>query len=166
MSNDFFEINLKHLALIVILCVSVVTVCAIGLNWDKISGNSEIVKNSGTTNSYDVTIDKLEIYHFHATSQCYSCVTVGAYAEETVNTYFKDELEKGVIVFDHINVELPENQELVKKYGATGSSLWLGTYNGDAFKAEENINEWYKINNKEAYMNYLKGVIEQKLAGN
>jgi hypothetical protein len=114
-----------------------------------------------------VGIEKLEIYHFHGTHQCYSCITVGAYAEETVTTYFKDEFDKGIIVFGHINGDLPENQELVKKYGATGSSLWIGTYakNG-SFSAEQNTNVWYKIDNKEAYMTYLKGVIEQKLAGN
>ncbi|MFO8068090.1 MAG: nitrophenyl compound nitroreductase subunit ArsF family protein [Bacteroidales bacterium] len=114
----------------------------------------------------DINIEKLEIYHFHGTNQCYSCITMGDYAEATVNTYFKDELEKGIIVFDHINGELPENRDLVMKYEATGSSLWFGTYKGDDFKAEENVNVWYKIQDKQAYMNYLKGVIEQKLAGN
>jgi len=53
------------------------------------------------------------------------------------------------------------------KYGATGSSLWIGVYRKDgSFSKEENINVWYKINNKEEYMAYLKGIIEQKLAGN
>ena len=115
----------------------------------------------------EVNIDKLEIYHFHGTNQCYSCKTVGAYAEETVNTYFSDELESGKIVFDHINGDLPENRDLVIKYGVTGSSLWLGTYSEDGkFKAEENVNVWYKIKDKEDYMNYLKGIIDQKLVGN
>lgn len=113
-----------------------------------------------------INVDKLEIIHFHGTSQCYSCITVGNYAEETVNTYFKEELENGIIEFKHINGELSQNKELVFKYGATGSSLWFGTYYDNDFKAEQNINVWYKINNKNDYLTYLKGVIEQKLAGN
>jgi hypothetical protein len=28
---------------------------------------------------------------FHATNQCYSCITAGKYAEETVNKYFAKE---------------------------------------------------------------------------
>jgi hypothetical protein len=111
-------------------------------------------------------IEKVEIYHFHATSQCYSCKTVGAYAEETINTYFANELKSGKIVFGHINGELPENSVLVKRYGVTGSSLWIGTYYKDGkFTKEENVNVWYKISNKEDYMNYLRGVIESKLSG-
>jgi len=112
-------------------------------------------------------INKVEVIHFHGTNQCYSCKTVGAYAEETVNAYFADELKSGKITFAHINGELPENQELVAKYGVTGASLWLGTYSNDGkFSAEQNVNVWYKIDNKAEYMSYLKGIIEQKLAGN
>jgi len=111
-------------------------------------------------------VEKIEIIHFHGTHQCVSCKTVGAYAEETVNTYFADELKSGKLIFGHINGELPENSELVKKYGVTGSSLWIGAYYKDrTFAKEENTNVWYKTDNKGDYMNYLKGVIENKLSG-
>jgi hypothetical protein len=129
---------------------------------DNITGNTA----KGTAAELTIAIDKLEIFHFHGNSQCYSCVTMGDYAEATVNTYFQDEVEQGIIVFEHINGELSENRELVIKYGATGSSLWLGTYSGDDFTPEQNIQVWYKLTNKQDYMDYLKGVIEQKLAGN
>jgi hypothetical protein len=121
----------------------------------------------GVNNTQITEIQKVEVIHFHGTNQCYSCKTVGAYAEETVNTYFANEIKSGKITFAHINAELPENRELAQKYGVTGSSLWLGTYTqGGQFKAEQNVNVWYKINNKEDYLNYLKGIIKQKLAGN
>ncbi len=125
------------------------------------SGN---VTASGVEISGD--IEKLEIIHFHGTNQCYSCITMGDMAEETINTYFKEELKSGKIIFAHLNGQLPENHEKVIKYGATGSSLWIGTYYTDgSFAKEENINVWYKINNKQDYMNYLKGVIEGKFRG-
>lgn len=111
------------------------------------------------------TVEKVEVYHFHRTQQCYSCRTLGTYAEETVNTYFAQELSAGKVVFDHVNVELPENKALVDQYGPTGSSLWIGVYDREGFHKEENVNVWYKIGNKEEYMAYLKGVIEKRLAG-
>ncbi|MGM5480890.1 MAG: nitrophenyl compound nitroreductase subunit ArsF family protein [Nanobdellota archaeon] len=150
--------------MVFVLALSIfVTGCTGGIDSSNTTGDAVAdVKGS----EQNITIEKLEIYHFHGANQCHSCVTVGDYAEETVNTYFEDELEDGVIVFDHVNGELPENKELVKKYGATGSSLWLGTYDDGTFTAEENTRVWYKIQDKEEYMNYLKGVIEQKLSGN
>ena len=129
------------------------------------SNNSPETGNAVLDSFNKVSIDKLEIYHFHPTNQCNSCRTVGAYAEETVNTYFAEELKSGKIVFGHINAQLPENEELVKKYEVTGSSLWLGVYDKNGFHPEQNTNVWYKINDKEDYMNYLKGIIEKRLAG-
>ena len=111
-------------------------------------------------------IERIEILHFHGTNQCTSCIAVGALAEETVNTYFADEVASGKVRFVHINGELSENLDLVRQYGATGSSLWIGVYKKDGtFTKEQNINVWYKINDKPAYLAYLKSVIEQKLAG-
>lgn len=147
----------------ILLFSLMLTGCNSNASQDNITGNSVA---STSSDERIINIDKLEIYHFHGTNQCHSCITVGDYAEATVNTYFKEELEKGIIVFGHINGELPENKDLVMQYGATGSSLWLGTYKGDNFSAEQNTNVWYKIKDKTAYMNYLKEVIEQKLAGN
>jgi len=129
------------------------------------SNTSQVNSNAVLDSEHTVNIDKLEIYHFHGTHQCYSCKTVGAYAEETVNTYFADELKSGKIVFGHINVDLAENKELATKYGAAGSSLWLGTYDKTGFRKEENTNVWYKISDKEDYISYLKGIIEKRLSG-
>jgi len=112
-------------------------------------------------------IEKVEVYHFHATRQCYTCKTVGALAEETVNTYFADELKSGKLVFASINIELPENKALADKYEAKGSSLLIGVYGKDgSFSKQEDTEVWYKIDNKEDYMSYLKGVIEQKFSEN
>jgi hypothetical protein len=111
------------------------------------------------------TVQKIEVIHFHPTQQCVSCRTVGAYAEETVNTFFQNELSTGKLTFQHINGELANNSAIVQKYGATGSSLWIGTYDNNGFHAEQNLDVWYKIGNKTEFMGYLRGVIEDKLNG-
>ena len=74
-------------------------------------------------------------------------------------------VQSGRIVFDHINIELLENKITAMKYEATGSSLWIGVYRKDgSFSKEENTNVWYKINDKQDYMDYLKQILEQKLS--
>jgi hypothetical protein len=121
------------------------------------------VKSLSTTTASHV--EKVEVYHFHVTRQCYSCITLGDYAEETITTYFAPEVASGRVVFGHINVDLPENRALVDQYQTTGSSLWIGVYDENGFHKEENINVWYKLGNKEEYMAYLKGVLDRRLAG-
>ena len=147
------EIN-KGFLLMIVLLAGVIT----------ISGCSEKVNSITADDDQPSEIEKIELFHFHGNNQCYSCVTVGDYAKETVETYFSDELESGKIVFEHINIELLENKVLAMKYEATGSSLWIGIYRKDGrFSKEENTNVWYKVNDKEGYMTYLKQVLEQKL---
>ena len=90
---------------------------------------------------------------------------MGALAEKTVKTHFKDELESGRLVFSHVNYDLPENRELSAKYGVYGSSLWIGTYVNGVFHREENVQVWYKLNNEEGYMSYLKDILYKRLSG-
>ena len=111
------------------------------------------------------TVERVEIFHFHGTQQCYSCITVGSLAEQTVNTSFKDELASKRIIFAHVNYDLPENAILAKKYGVTGSSLWIGVYNDTTFSREEEIKVWYLLNNKDAFSAHLIEVIRKRLNG-
>jgi len=126
-----------------------------------INGN---VTASGSPISSEV--EKVEVYHFHATRQCVTCKTVGAFSEETVNTYFANELKSGKLVFAHVNIDLPENKALVDKYEAKGSSLIIGVYGKDGtFSTQEDTAVWYKMD-KTDFRDYFKGVIEQKFSGN
>lgn len=125
---------------------------------------SPALSGPGTVSNGSV-VEKIEVYHFHATQQCYSCKTVGAYAEETIKTYYAAESLTGKIVFSSINYDLEENKALATKYGVTGSSLWIGVYDNNGFHPEQNTNVWYKINDKQDYMTYLKGVIDKRLVG-
>lgn len=159
--------KLNYVVLLVLLISILMTSCSTEAN-DKVTG--EVCDAETETCNFlvpkEINVDKIEVYHFHATNQCYSCITVGDLTEETLKTYFSEELKSGKIVFNHINGELAENKDLVMKYGATGSSIWIGVYDGDSFTKEENVNVWYKISDKKVFMTYFKGVIEQKLKGN
>ena len=47
--------------------------------------------------------DKIEVFLFHATQRCITCITIGKLAGETVNEYFQPELRNGQIKFREIN---------------------------------------------------------------
>ena len=130
-----------------------------------VQAQSQVIDNNFVSSLQPSKVTKVEVYHFHRTAQCTSCITVGKYAEETINAYFAKQLMDGNIIFGHINIQLPENEALASKYGATGSSLMIGVYDEKGFHAEQNSNVWYKTGNKQEYMLYLKGVIEKRLAG-
>jgi hypothetical protein len=90
---------------------------------------------------------------------------VGDYAEETIDTYYQEEVFAGTLVFKKANYYDPQNKELIKKYGPESSSLWIGTYSEGKFYKELKIAVWYKTGNKRDYMEYLKEAIDKRLAG-
>ena len=134
-------------------------------NAQNVAGMSCAGDNCGVSSAQTTKteVQKVEVIHFHGTSQCSSCIAVGALAEETIKTYYSAELMSGKVTFAHINAELPENYEIAKKYGVTGSSLWIGVYDTNGFHKEENVNVWYKIQDKSGYMTYLKSIIDKRL---
>jgi len=54
---------------------------------------------------------------------------------------------------------------LAKKYGVTGSSLWIGVYDAKKFHKEQDLRVWSLINDGDAYSTYLSGLITRRLNG-
>jgi hypothetical protein len=150
----------------VVIIATLIIVC--GLMAGCTSSSPPVVATSPaslSTTSANSTFERVEVMYFHGNQRCASCIAVGDLAEKTVNTSFKDDLASGRLVFKEVNYDLPENAALKTKYGATGSSLWIGVYNSSAFHKEENIRVWSLINDKDVYATYLSGVISKRLNG-
>jgi thiol-disulfide isomerase/thioredoxin len=118
-----------------------------------------------STTSANSTVEIVEVFHFHRTQQCTSCIAIGNLTEKTVKANFKKELASGRLVFAHVDYELPENAALTAKYGVTGSSLWIGVYDANGFHKKEDTKVWILINNQSAYSIYLSGIITKRLNG-
>lgn len=107
--------------------------------------------------------EALEIYHFHETQQCYSCRVIGEMAEDVMNKSFAQEMDDGKIIFRHVNVDLPENADLVSRFGPTSSSVMIGYTDDTGFHAENQIQLWYKLGDKKAFGDELSGAIRVRL---
>jgi len=103
-----------------------------------------------------VPADKIEVVHFHGTQQCYSCITVGEYALKIIKEKFPEEYASGKIVFKEINGELKENQEIVVKYQARGSSLFVNAIRGEKDDITEDVTVWRLVNNEAQFVNYFE----------
>ncbi len=107
--------------------------------------------------------DKLEIYYFYATQRCDVCITLENFIKETVNEYFSEELQSGIIIFDSINVDLPENREVVNKYQARGAALYINSIYDNKNHIQEEVNAWRYVNNKTQFKDYLSSKIKSGL---
>ncbi len=110
-----------------------------------------------------IKADKIEVVHFHATQQCWSCVTVGKYVLKTIKNKFPEEYENGTIIFKDINGELPENRDMVMKYRAGGSSLFVNAITDGKDKIEEDVTVWRLVNNESRFINYFENKLNKLL---
>ena len=99
---------------------------------------------------------------FEPARPCQSCTKLGNYAKETIELYFPEEYQSGKIRYQTVNYQDPNNIELVKKYGVSGSSLLITVIAGDD-NEEETIDAndmWRYVGNKEEYMTVFKTKLE------
>jgi len=143
------------------VCISLILVFFLSGCLDSTNNVTNDVNVEGET----AIVEKIEVYHFHSNRQCSTCETIGANLDETIERYFLDDFNSGKIVYGHINIENPENSEITNRYGAQGTSLWLGIYDNNGFHAEDDLGIWYRINDKEEFIRYLKDLIEKRLSG-
>lgn len=89
---------------------------------------------------------------------------LGELAKETMNTSFMQEMDEGKIFFRSVNIQLPENAEIVSRFVPTSSSLMIGYTDEAGFHAENQIQLWYKLGDKIAFREELSGVIRKRLS--
>jgi PBP1b-binding outer membrane lipoprotein LpoB len=109
------------------------------------------------------SVDQIEVVHFHGTQQCWSCVTVGEYALKTIQEKFPEEYNNKKIVFKEINGELVINKEIVTKYQARGSSLFVNTIINGQDNIQENITVWRLVSNENQFIDYFEKELNKLL---
>jgi hypothetical protein len=105
---------------------------------------------------------KLKVLYFHITNRCNTCRSIEANVRKTLDDHFLNEVETGVIDLYVMNCELPENQELVKKYDAYGATLAFSAYINGVEQKPEDLTNWafQKTHSPEIFISELKTKIE------
>lgn len=160
--------NKKILFISLLAVISLIGLSVLGkskkTNGEQSSSNYQVSSSSSPTPTVvTVLSDKIEVVHFHATKQCWTCITVGAYVQKTIKEKFPDEYVSGKITFKDINVELKENQEIVIKYQARGSSLYVNAIRGDKDDIAEDVTVWRLVNNESQFISYFEGKLKSLL---
>lgn len=124
--------------------------------------NMSLQTDALSTDTID-KVEKLEIVDFHGTRRCYSCQTIEKYVHETLKEYFQEELADGTITFQSVNGELAENNAIVTKYQARGSSLFINAIQDGKETIEEDTMVWRLVGDEQKFKSYFKEKIETLL---
>jgi hypothetical protein len=66
---------------------------------------------------------KVEVYYFHFTRRCTTCINVEKVSKEAVETQFPEQVKKGDVIFKSVNLDEKEGEAIGKKYKIEGQTL-------------------------------------------
>ena len=160
--------NKKALILpLLILSLFVLAGCSNGnkIYYFKEDGIMTTVKpsESAATSINEIRADKVQVFLFHATQRCTTCIAIGKLTGATVDEYFQNELQSGKIEFREINIDLPENKELAQKFQTSGSALFINAIYDGQDHISEDATVWRLTTNETQFKSYLKDKINNLL---
>ncbi len=147
---------------VIVATVAVAALLSI-LLYTMLAGHQPASDNSSSTPSG--AADRVDVVYFHRTQRCYSCSYVETGARHTVEDYFEDELASGTVTFQTVNIQDQANGDIVRKYGAYTSSLFVNTVKDGADHIEEATEVYFLIGRDEAFAEALKSRIQKSLNG-
>lgn len=85
------------------------------------SAKSENNKESNES----VDSKEINIYYFHFTRRCVTCLAVESKTLEILKEIYANEMEEKTITFQALNLDESTSQELAEKLGVTGQTLLI-----------------------------------------
>ncbi len=108
---------------------------------------------------------KLQIVYFHAKNRCPTCISIEENTQKTLNTYFAAQLKDGTIKLQVLDVSEDKNENMVEKYQAEGSGLFLTHIDGKNETTTDFTNFAFSYSRNQAakFIAGLKTEIEKNL---
>src|SRR4030042_778987 len=160
-------------------CITIAALLIAGLLWacaspanpppstpDEPPGQSEITTTPSDNSSTQILNDsRVDVVYFHRPQRCVTCLCFEERIRYVVSTYFQNELNSGKMTFAVYDIGDSKNYDIVKKYGAVGSQLFINTVKDgtDIIKDIQDIWSWSCRSNKQGFDQKVKNVIEQSL---
>jgi len=108
---------------------------------------------------------RVDVVYFHRPQRCPTCLCFEERIRYVVSTYFQNELNNGQLTFGVYDIGDSKNTDIVKKYGAVGSQLFINTVEDgtDHIRDIQDIWSWSCRTNKAGFDQQVKNVIDQSL---
>jgi hypothetical protein len=124
--------------------------------------------NSSTSQAPDESLgslDRVDVIYFHRPQRCVTCLCFEERVRYVVSTYFQNELNSGKMTFGVYDIGDSKNADIVKKYGAYSSQLFINTVKDgtDHITDIQDIWSWHCTSNKQSFDQKVKNVIDQSL---
>jgi hypothetical protein len=127
---------------------------------------SEAPREAATASGRDEIAEgsRFVAYYFHGNRRCKTCRTIEDYAEKAVKRGFKKELKSGLLQWQVVNMEQPENEHFVKDFSLASAALVVVEMkNGKPARHQTLQDVWLLTNDEEKFRSYVDKAIRDFL---
>ena len=119
--------------------------------------------NSKTIATID-TSTRIEVIDFYGTHRCVTCEAIEAHAKYTIETFFQEAVEEGMLEFKTVNVDDDTNYAIAERFEATGTALFINVIKDGKEQHIDLTNfAFAKGKDKEAFSAFLRTKIDEQL---
>ena len=125
--------------------------------------------DSGFADADDVSAEytsapsKVDLVYFHPATACDCLAEVGGVIEDTLRTYFAEEMDQKRLAFHSVVSDDPANVSVVRMYGSQPFDLFVVTYDGGQAKATPDYDLWSYLDDFDGMAHYVRQLVEQHL---
>lgn len=69
--------------------------------------------------------DKVEVYYFHLTRRCVTCIAVENVTRDALQAFYPDEMSKGTVKYNVLNLDDETTKPVAEKCRVSGQSLLI-----------------------------------------
>lgn len=107
---------------------------------------------------------KFVAFYFHGNFRCGNCYKIERYSSEAIEKYFKEQLKNKKLIFNIINIDLPENKHFVEDYQLYTRSLIIAEFKDGKQVRWKNLTKvWNYLNDRDKFYEYVKSEIQKYL---
>ena len=144
---------------------------------------NDAVKNSGASNNTKepaeniiaagIPTEKLKkhphiviAYYFHTTHRCPSCLKIEELSFKAIKNGFVENLKKGDLICQSINVDEPENEHFIKDYKLFTKSLIIVDIKNTKQIRWKNLEKvWALLGDEKTFVDYVQKEVKMYLEG-
>lgn len=125
---------------------------------------AEAEKVNPVSSSEKETVSNYVAYYFHGNFRCTNCRKIEQFSREAVEKYFAEELKTKRLVFQEVNIDVPENKHFINDYQLYTRSLIIAEFReGKQVKWKNLTRVWNYLGNREKFYDYVRSEIQAYL---
>jgi hypothetical protein len=150
---------MKRIAIaVVVFCA--VAICALVIPQTVLAADAATKPETPTV----TPADRVVVMYFHRTQRCPTCLKMGGYSEEAVQTGFAKQIKEGKVEFHYIDFQDKKNEALTKGYQVSGPTLIVAKVLDSKVTDRKNLKEmWTKVRDKAEFTEYVQNNVKDYL---